>query len=323
LLQQAQGASSISGKVQLQPHGPELNIVFTAKVEFRQIRRNCPIKVMLSKMVSIFEYLNYRVFLMDAYKERKGANPAFSYRYIGSKVGLNASTFVRILQGKRNVTRKHIPSIAAVFHLKKQEEKYFELLVQFNQAAGTEDKKIYFEKLLSFKNTRFSLLLKDKYDLFNEWYYIAIRELLGHYSFKDDFEALARMVTPPILPREARNAIALLEKMKLIARDSRGFYKPTDALVTVGEDWQSIAIANFQKSTIQLAESAIDRFKPDERDISTLTVNMSQKKLNIVKEKIRLLRKEIMEIENMDRDNDTVFQINFQIFPMSRSSRVP
>ena len=192
-----------------------------------------------------------------------------------------------------------------------------------NQSAGTEDKKIYFEKLLSFKNTRFSLLLKDKYDLFNEWYYIAIRELLGHYSFKDDFEALARMVTPPILPREARNAIALLEKMKLIARDSRGFYKPTDALVTVGEDWQSIAIANFQKSTIQLAESAIDRFKPDERDISTLTVNMSQKKLHIVKEKIRLLRKEIMEIENMDRDNDTVFQINFQIFPMSRSSRVP
>lgn len=274
-------------------------------------------------MVLIFEYLNYRAFLNDAYKERKASNPAFSYRYIGSKIGLNASTFVRILQGKRNVTRKHLPSIASVFHLKKQEEKYFELLVQFNQSGSSDEKKIYFEKLLSFRTTKFSLLLKDKYDLFNEWYYIAIRELLVHYSFKDDFDALARMVKPPILPKEARTAIVLLEKMNLIARDSSGFYKTTDTLVTVGEDWQSIAIANFQKATIKLAESAIERFKPDERDISTLTVNMSQKKLQLVKEKIRLLRKEIMEIENMDQENDTVYQINFQIFPMSKSSREP
>jgi uncharacterized protein (TIGR02147 family) len=275
----------------------------------------------MNKMVSIFDYLNYREFLSDAYKERKASNPAFSYRFIGGKIGLSASTFVRIIQGNRNVTTKHIAAIAAVFHLKKQEEKYFELLVQFNQSSSSEEKKMFFEKLLSFKNTEFLLLMKDRYDLFNEWYYIAIRELLVHYKFNNDFDALAKMVEPPIQPREARKAIELLEKMSLIKRDSRGFYKPTDALITVGEDWQSIAIANFQKTVISLAHSAIDRFKPDARDISTLTVNLSQKKLQIVKEKIRALRKEIMEIENVDQENDTVFQINFQIFPMSKSSR--
>lgn len=274
----------------------------------------------MNKMVSIFDYLNYREFLSDSYKERKASNPAFSYRFIGGKIGLSASTFVRIIQGKRNVTTKHIAAIAAVFHLKKQEEKYFELLVQFNQSSSSEEKKMFFEKLLSFKNTEFLLLMKDRYDLFNEWYYIAIRELLVHYRFKDDFEALAKRVEPPIQPREARKAIELLEKMSLIKRDSRGYYKPTDTLITVGEDWQSIAIANFQKTVISLAQSAIDRFKPDARDISTLTVNLSQKKLQIVKEKIRALRKEIMEIENIDKENDTVFQINFQIFPMSKSS---
>jgi uncharacterized protein (TIGR02147 family) len=57
------------------------------------------------------------------------------------------------------------------------------------------------------------------------------------------------------------------------------------------------------------------------RDISTLTVNLSMKKLQIVKDKIRSLRKEIMEIENMDQENDTVFQVNFQIFPVSKSSK--
>jgi uncharacterized protein (TIGR02147 family) len=272
-------------------------------------------------MISIYEYLNYRQFLKDVYEERKSSNPSFSYRFIGNKIGLDASTFVRILQGKRNITRKNISSIAGVFHLKKQEEQYFEILIQFNQSKSTEDKKMYFEKLITFKSTKFFLLMKDRYELFNEWYYIAIRELLGHYSFKDDFDRLAQMVEPPILTKEAKKAILLLEKLNLIEKDTDGVYKPTDKFITVGEDWQSIAIANFQKSTIGLAQDAIDRFNAEMRDISTLTVNLSMEKLQIVKDKIRSLRKEIMEIENMDQDNDTVFQVNFQIFPVSKSSK--
>ena len=184
-------------------------------------------------------------------------------------------------------------------------------------------KKIFFEQLLSFTRAECALLLKDKYNLFNKWYYIAVRELLTHYRFCGDYHALAQMVEPPITPREAKKAIALLEKLQLIERSDDGIYVPTDRFVTVGEDWQSIAIANFQKATIQLADQAIDRFETEMRDISTLTVNLSHKKLQMVKDKIRSLRKEIIEIENMDRDNDTVFQVNFQIFPLSKSSGHP
>lgn len=271
-------------------------------------------------MVSIYTYLNYRSFLRDAYEERKASNPSFSYRFIGNRIGLNASTFVRILQGTRNLTRKTTGPVASVFHLKDREVRYFEQLVLFNQAKTPEEKKVFFEKLLSFTRAECALLLKDKYALFNEWYYIAIRELLTHYRFSGDYEALAQMVEPPITPREAKKTITLLEKLQLIEQHSDGAYVPTDRFVSVGEDWSSIAVANYQKSTIGLAGQAIDRFDAEMRDISTLTVNLSSKKLQMVKEKIRSLRKEIMEIENMSHENDTVFQVNFQIFPVSKSS---
>jgi uncharacterized protein (TIGR02147 family) len=193
--------------------------------------------------------------------------------------------------------------------------------VNLGQARNEREKKIYFEKIISFNKSEAILLLADRYALFESWHYIAIRELLCHYEFRGDCERLAQMLDPPILPKEAKRAIDLLRRLGLIVRDARGCLRPTEKFITAGENWQSIAIANFQKSTIALAGQAIERFPREDRDISTLTVNLSAKGLKTVKEKIRALRKEILEVENMDPQHDRVFQVNFQIFPMSKPTK--
>ena len=272
-------------------------------------------------MVSVFSYLNYREFLRAAYEERKSQNPAFSYRFIARRVGINASTFVRIVQGTRNLTGKMIAPICSVFKFGKKESSYFELLVNLDQARTSNEKKLYFEKVVSFNKSDVLTLLADRYALFESWKYIAIRELLSHYRFCGDYEGLARLCTPAISPREAKQAIALLSRLGIIRKDQKGCFRPTDKFVTTGEDWRSIAIANYQKSTIALAGEAIERFAPEERDISTLTVNLSQKGLALVKDKIRSLRKELLEVENMESECDRVYQVNFQIFPLSKSTQ--
>lgn len=274
-------------------------------------------------MISIFTYLSFREFLKDAYKARKAASPAFSYRFVARRLGINASTFVRILQGKRNLTQKMVAPVAAVFKLGKRETAYFGLLVNLDQARSEQEKKLYFEKAVSFNKSEVLTLLADRYALFESWKYIAIRELLSLYRFCGDYEQLARMCEPPLSPKEARTAIALLFRLGLIRKDPKGCFRPTDKFVTTGEDWRSMAIANYQKSTIALAGEAIERFPAGERDISTLTVNLSPQGLALIKEKIRALRKEILEVENMDVGCDKVYQVNFQIFPLSKSTQGP
>ncbi|HUI92139.1 MAG TPA: TIGR02147 family protein [Chitinivibrionales bacterium] len=272
-------------------------------------------------MKSVFAYLSFREFLRDGYKARKAVNAAFSYRFIARRLGINASTFVRILQGKRNLTLKMVAPVAEVFKLGKRETAYFGLLVSLEQAGSDQEKKLYFEKAVSFNKSEVITLLADRYALFESWKYIAIRELLSHYRFCGDYGALGRMCAPPITPGEAQRAVALLARLGMIRKDGKGCYLPTDKFVTVGENWRSIAIANYQKSTIALAGEAIERFPSDERDISTCTVSLSQKGLALVKDKVRTLRKEILEVENMDPECDRVFQVNFQIFPLSKSTR--
>jgi uncharacterized protein (TIGR02147 family) len=275
----------------------------------------------INRMISIFSYTSFRDFLRDAYAERRANSPAFSFRFIAARVGLNASTVLRIVQGRRNLSPDRIAPFAAVFKLGKRETAYFELLVRFDRARGEQEKNFFFEKMAAFNKSEVVALLADKYALFESWKHIAIRELLSHYRFCGDYRALARMCTPPITAPEAKAAVALLVRLGIVRKDAKGCFRPTDKFVTAGEDWKSIAIANFQKSTIALAGEAVERFPADERHISTLTVNLSSYGLGRVKEKIRALRKEILDVENMDAGCDRVFQVNFQIFPLTKSSR--
>ena len=271
-------------------------------------------------MIDIFDYFNYRKLLKDLYNARKAANPLFSYRLIGSKVGFSsAGFFTKILQGKANISLKIALEFAKLFKLKKHELHYFEMLVQFNQAKSHDEKKYFFEKLISMKQVKGKNLVPEQYELFSRWYYVVIRELIDFHPFYGDYKELASMVVPAIKEAEAKKAIMTLEKLGLIAKNPDGYYEHTDAIISTGDEWKSIAVQNFQTETAELAKHAILNIPKQERDISTLTVSISSKTLESIRERLKKLRRELLELARADGFADRVHQINIHVFPVSRS----
>ena len=58
-------------------------------------------------MLSIYDYFDSRKFLQDTFLERKSANPHYSCRYIGGKVGFSsAGYFTKIIKGTANISMK-------------------------------------------------------------------------------------------------------------------------------------------------------------------------------------------------------------------------
>ncbi|MBD3241416.1 MAG: TIGR02147 family protein [Chitinivibrionales bacterium] len=269
-------------------------------------------------MPDIYDYLDYRAFLRDAYQARKKRNSAFSFRYISRRVGLSASTLVRIFKGERSLSERAIGPMAVVLRLDESRAAYFEALVRYCQARGVHDRQLHYAALLPHARSKARLLLSDHFELFTTWYCTAIRELLHHFAFTGDYRALANKLAPAVTAAQARHAVALLKRLKLVAADSRGRLRPTDKAITVGEEWRSQAIAAFQKATIALAGEAIERFPPEQRDISTVTVNLSKRGLALAKERIRALRKEVLQIERTEERPDAVYQVNLQLFPLSK-----
>jgi uncharacterized protein (TIGR02147 family) len=273
-------------------------------------------------MNKIYRYLDYRAFLKDALKERKGNNPHFSYRYISNYLNLKSPGFFNwVLQGKKRLPDPLVPRIAELFRLDKEESEYLSILVKYNHCARTDERELLFRQLAGFYTKRMKELQPEQYQLFSQWYYLAIRELLRVIRFKDDFRELAKSLSPKITVREAQEAIMTLKKLGLIAPDESCFLKPTESLITTKDVWESELIKNLQIHFADMGKNAIVTVPKQQRDISNLTFCASEGAMKQIAHEIARLREKVLQISENDRGADRVFQGNFQIFPISQQCK--
>jgi uncharacterized protein (TIGR02147 family) len=271
-------------------------------------------------MIDIYEYIDYRKLLADLYKDRKAENSYFSYRYIAQKVGFtSAGFFANIIQGKRNISPEFIFGFAQLFKFKKSETEYFELLVNFDQSKHHEQKKYYFEKILSSKKSKLKVTEKQNYEFYSKWYYTAVREILDIFKFDgENYMELAKRVSPSITMTEAKKSVELLLNMGFIRKNNDGYFEQTDAFITTGYEAQSVAITNFLVSTIDLAKQAIDRYPREQRSMSAVSFSISEEGYKAIDERLKTFRREILEIAKADKNSDRIYHVNFQIFPLSK-----
>jgi uncharacterized protein (TIGR02147 family) len=270
---------------------------------------------------SIFEYLDYREYLKEHYDASKQQFPFFSFRYIATKTGLDASFYVKVLQKQLHLSLKSLPIVIDFLGLKKKEGEYFALLVRFGRSRHSDEMKLYFEKIIKSREMLASPLDADKYEYFSTWYYVAVRELLNYYRFDGDYKTLGTKLNPPISDAKAKKAIDLLVRLGLVKKGENNHFELTDRFVTTGESWNSLAIENFQKQMLLMAEESIARLPKQDRETSTVTVSTSWKCFLAMKARLSEVRKELLEMARIDNDPDGVFQINFQIFPLTTSDK--
>ncbi|MBF0432472.1 MAG: TIGR02147 family protein [Fibrobacteria bacterium] len=270
---------------------------------------------------NVFCYFDYRSFLKDFYEHQKSEKSFFSYRYIGQRVGMDNSFLIRVLQGVLHISNKKIDKFIKLCGFNEKEASYFESLVYFGKAKTAKESKLHFEKLLSFKEVSSKELDKNQYEFFQDWYYSAIWSLLNYYPFKGDYKELSEKLTFPITLRQAKKAVKLLEKLELIVKDEKGIYKVSDLNITTGEKWFSIAIRDYQKKMMRLAEESLDRFKKEERDISTLTMNISPDALSEINELTNQYRQSLKKLANSYPKANGVYQLNIQLFPLTKAEK--
>ncbi len=271
--------------------------------------------------MNIYDYFDYRKYIKDYYEMKKKDHAYFSFRFMGQKLQIDPGYLVKVMQGKYHLSQKTIPLVAALFKLSEKESAYFETLVHFGKAKSNEETKIFFEKLLSFKDVRVKRLESYQFEFYQRWYYSAIRSLLGFYDFTGDFNELANLLSPPISVKEAKNAINLLEKTGLIEQQSDGKYNLKNTMITSGEDWKSIAIRQFQKETILLAAESIDRHDKSIRDISTVTIAVSQNDIEEIKAMAKEFRASILKFAEDCTEPQRVYQLNIQFIPLTEVTK--
>jgi uncharacterized protein (TIGR02147 family) len=276
-------------------------------------------------MPNIFEYTDYRKYLADWYNEKKKANRAFSYYSFAQRAGFrNKGFFHTVIYDKRNLSKPSVVKICRAIGLTKTESDYFENLVFFNQAVDLRERNYFYEKMNAVRSpqkaaSKARQVRSDQYEFYSKWYHSAVRAIIDMYDFKDDYEWLAKMVVPPLSVRQARQSVRLLEKLEIITRRNNGTFKVTDRSITTGKEIAGLAVQNLHMECAELARKAIQELPRTRRNVTGLTLGISRKSYEQICGEISEFQEKIMDIANLDGEADRVYQLNFQLFPISKA----
>lgn len=273
-----------------------------------------------SRKLNIFEYDNYRSFLKDLYASLKKEKSAFSFRFFSKQAGFRSPNFLKlVMDGKRNLSADGVGKFAKALKLNKEETNFFRNLVMLNQAGTVEEKKYCAEQLIRHRFYKKVYPLRQaQYDYYSNWYFIPVRELVGTVGFREDPAWIAHRLVPPITASEAEKALKELEQLGLIKRDETGKLIQTDGFISTGDEVASTSVAQFHKEMMQKGAESIDRFPNTEREISSVTIGLSEENSRQVKELIQRFRRELLAIAGQDQKATGVYQVNFQLFPLTK-----
>lgn len=272
--------------------------------------------------ISIYDYTDYRIFLRDYCHYYKQLDAKYSQRYFALKLGVKSSGFLsEVINGKRNLSRTNVAQFCRILKLSDTEQQYFENLVTFNQARSQSEKEHWLNRLMVSQNSNLSSLRRDIYEYFSHWYVSAIRELLFFYTFDGNYKQLASTLTPQIKPSQAKEALDLLLRLGLVRTGEDGRLVQAEAVISTGDEVHSTEVAKFQMQMLELARQALDRMPANRRDISTLTLSVSQQGFEKIRAIIQRTRKEILSAAVDDTNEDRVVQLNIQLFPLADMSQ--
>ncbi len=270
-------------------------------------------------MKRIEHYDNYREFLKDFFEEKKKNCSYFSNRYFCRKAGITSpSLYQEVAEGRRNLTEKTVPAFIKGLGLTDRDAAFFTSLVHYNQSKTPQESELYLNQLrLLRQKVKAQVVPVDQHEYYSKWYNPAVRELACLIDWGNDYEKLGASLSPPITKREARDSMELLLRLGFLVKKD-GKYVQSSPAITTGPTAMSTCIKNINRQFCELGMRALDEFERDERFISSMTVGVSKNAYLQILQEVKEFKDRIRGIVNDDKDSDTVYNVNIQVFPLSK-----
>jgi uncharacterized protein (TIGR02147 family) len=271
---------------------------------------------------NIFEFLDYREYLRAYYDAGKKHSSAFSYRYFARLAGYSSPSFLRhVMRGERNLSSDSIERFAKALGLDKEEGRFFNALVEYEQAENAIERRRAFELITASRRWKQARRLDEGYFRYlSRWYYPVIREMTAREDFKEDAAWIASQLFPQIDPHEANEALEVLLELGLITRDDAGRLHRGEPSLSTGHEVRAMGAANYHRQMLERAAESIDSVDRDMRDLGAMTVCISHDLVPELKQRIHAFREKLLDLSDREQNPDVVYQFNTQLFPLSRWS---
>lgn len=265
----------------------------------------------------IVNYSDYRSFLKDLYLFRKTQNGRYSYRQFSLDLGLQHSNYLHlVVQGKRNLSLDAVRKIESSLKWTANQKKFFSNLVLFNQSQDAEERETHRQTLMKLLGKKRVVLHQDQFLYFSTWYIPVLREIIALKGFVSNLSWISKKLKPHVDESLVRDGLSILERLGMIQK-VKGKWTQTQEHFTTGTEVTSDMLFHYHKEMLKLSVQSL-KLKAKERDVSAMTMTLSQEQFQWLKNKIDEFRDEIQQELQDKKDNPVmVGQLNIQFFPVT------
>lgn len=271
---------------------------------------------------TIFEFTDYHQFFKAVYNFYKSEKKSFSFRYLALHSDVSPSMLAAMVNGKRRISAAIAEKIANAISLSGRETDYLLALVRFEKAKNHAEKNEAFSRIVHLRGqSKIKFLDTDQYEYYSHWYHSAIRELVSLPTFREDPAWIAQMLLPEITAVQAQKSLQLLLRLTIIQRDETGKLYQTNKAISSEYETHTLFLRNFSREMIDRAKESLETVPPQLREISGITLGISDKCIDRIKQRIRLFKEEIVSMVVDDNtESSDVYQLNIQFFPIIKNS---
>lgn len=272
-------------------------------------------------MKPVMEYQNYRVYIRDYYAERK-VRSGFTWRDFAKAAGYSSPVFLKLVcDGKSNLSDVGVERVASAMGLVGVDLQYFRLLVEFNQEKDSAKKKIVFKKMREVaKEGSMEIVGEDQFDYYESWVNPVVREMAPQMGDATPAK-IAEKLAFDTQTAEVKKALSLLQKVGLLRKGERGYEQAAKSITTGNLEVARLSVREMHRQMGELAVRALDEIPMNERDISGLTLGVSENAFYRISQEIADFRRRISSIVMEDSGENRVYRLNVQLFPLTKDFR--
>lgn len=271
-------------------------------------------------MQSVTNFQDYREFMRQWFAENKQRH-SLTWRDFARRAGYVSPVFLKLVsEGKSSLRGTGADRVAQAMGLEGFEKAYFKSLVTYNQSKlGPARKKAYDEMQALAQAHKVNVLGKDSMGYYESWKNPVLRELVPHVPGMFP-KKVADCCLPKLTASEVKESVRYLESLGLLVKNRDGSYSQSDKSVSTGE--MSFVPLTIQQMHLQMGNFALDAIKNlplSERNVSGITMGLTQRAYKKIVEELAEFRKKVVAIATEDDGMDRVYRLNLQLFPLTKN----
>lgn len=270
----------------------------------------------MDKTIDIFQFTNFRKYLDEYQAARVLTDPGFTRAGACVLLGLpkTRSYYNDIVKGKK-LSSRMIPKFVEVLGLNKKEARYFETLVNLDQAKTATERNALFEELLKQHPDSHRILNEDAYEYYNHWYNSVLFTALEVVEVSDDLGPIQKLIFPKVSVGTLKRSLELLERLGFVRKNEKGFWKSCRESVSSGAYNNSDLVRQYQLQCFELSKQALLANNDNPSDMGTFTFSVSDDAFKAIAKEIQGMKARVRKIIAQDRKKATgVHQLNIHLF---------